>query len=345
MKIVNVLLSNIKVTDYIIIVILLFSTTILGLSINSMPAIQNANAVIPEQQETLADMHAHSPAILKSPLIKIKEPTKLLTKSTDKFGVKEIYPTKTNGREWYINMDDPQADKTLIIDNYTLVKENDGSWRIGSTEGATDAREFNGRYHIIIGVNTPPGQEPWKNVEITGYAKVIATSSDSNYLQWYARGANHTSEAPCEGTALKGRIRVDGEVAWVKEIWHDGGYTQNNDTSRATKEPLIGRWIGWKVVIYNINNDTAVKMKSYLDNNNNNHWRKVTDFTDRGGWYSDSPDNVFYSAGCGYPKDYVITGPGPIASFRSDGIAWDFKNLSVREIESPVTTMKTKSNS
>ena len=254
----------------------------------------------------------------------------------DKFGVKEIYPTKIHGREWYVNMDNPQADKILIIDNNTLVKENDGSWRIGSTHGANiDDREFNGKFHIIIGVNTPPAQEQWKNVEITGYVKVLATSSDSESLQWYARGANHTSDAPCQGTSLKGRIHVNGDVGWVKEIWHDGGYTQENATSTATDKPLIGRWVGFKVVIYNINNDTAVKMKSYFDDKNNNHWRKVTEFTDRGGWYSDSPDNVFYSTHCGYPKDYVITSSGPIASFRSDGIVWDFKNLSVREIQPP----------
>jgi hypothetical protein len=25
----------------------------------------------------------------------------------DKFGIKEIYPTKTGGEEWFMNMDDP----------------------------------------------------------------------------------------------------------------------------------------------------------------------------------------------------------------------------------------------
>jgi hypothetical protein len=319
MKIVNIILSEIKLTCCIIIVLLLLLTRF-GHFINNLSAIQS-----PNQKWNY---------------------TQFFTQPVDKFGVKEIYPTKTYGREWYISMHNPQADKILIIDNDTLVKENDGSWRIGSTEGENgNDREFNGKFHIIIGVNTPPAQEQWKNVEITGYVKVIATSDYSNSLQWYARGANHTEEAPCEGTSLKGRIYVDGNVGWIKEIWHDGGYTEERATSTATDKPLIGRWIGWKVVIYNINNDTAVKMESYLDDNNNNQWRKVTEFTDRGGWYADTRDKVFYRAHCGYPKDYIITNSGPIASFRSDGIAWDFKNLSVREIQSPVDTVKTNSNS
>ena len=43
--------------------------------------------------------------------------------------------------------------------------------------------------------------------------------------------------------------------------------------------------------------------------------------------------NEFYSAGCGKPKDYIITNAGPIATFRSDNMVWDFADLSVREIQ------------
>jgi hypothetical protein len=97
-------------------------------------------------------------------------------------------------------------------------------------------------------------------------------------------------------------------------------------------DPILGRWIGWKVVMYNINNDTAVKMESYLDNKNTNYWVKVTDLVDDGGWYADTPDNIFYSANCGKAKDYIIINGGPIVTFRSDYLVWDFKKLSVREI-------------
>ena len=46
---------------------------------------------------------------------------------------------------------------------------HDGSWLVG--EGS------NGNHQVRMNVITPPGQDEWKNVEITGYVKVIDTAS------------------------------------------------------------------------------------------------------------------------------------------------------------------------
>jgi hypothetical protein len=77
---------------------------------------------------------------------------------------------------------------------------------------------------------------------------------------------------------------------------------------------------GWKVVMYNLENNTAVKMESYIDDENNNTWIKVNDFIDRGGWFVSTSDDDFDDVNCGLPKDYIVTNSGPVASFRSDGI-------------------------
>ena len=84
--------------------------------------------------------------------------------------------------------------------------------------------------------------------------------------------------------------------------------------------------------MYNINDNLAVKMESYLDDKNDNNWRKVSDVVDNGGWYAKSSDNIFYSADCGRPKDYIITNGGPIATFRAENMVLNFKSLSIREI-------------
>jgi hypothetical protein len=246
------------------------------------------------------------------------------------FKPKEIYPTKQGGREWHFDIDNPLEDE--IFDPGTnITKLQDGSWAVG--DGS------NGNYQVRMNVITPPGQEEWKNVEITGYVKVIHTASDAaspeGAINWYARGGRHSDSVPCEGTSLKGILRINGLVAWQKEIWHTGGYTNTRAVVSATTNPILDRWIGWKVVIYNINNDTAVKMESYLDENANNNWRKVNELVDNGGWYADYPDSVFYSVDCDRPKDYVVTNSGPIVTFRSDNIIWQFKELSVREITVP----------
>jgi hypothetical protein len=100
---------------------------------------------------------------------------------------------------------------------------------------------------------------------------------------------------------------------------------------------MVGKWMGWKVIMYNIkvNDTTAVKMESYLDIDNNGNWSKVTDLVDSGGWYARTSNEVFYNANCGKPKDYIVTNSGLIATFRADNMVLDFKNLSIREIKPP----------
>jgi hypothetical protein len=252
-------------------------------------------------------------------------------------GAKEIYPTKQEGREWYFDINNPFQDG--IFDPGTkITKLQDGSWLVGE-DGDND-------YQVRMNVNTPPGQNEWRDVEITGYVKVIDTAHDEDddsdeddsspdaEITWYARGGRHSDSVPCEGTSLKGILYINGLAAWQKEIWHTGGYTTTRAMIDAT-DSILDKWIGWKVVIYNIHNNTAVKMESYIDENANNNWRKVTELVDSGMWYADYPDSEFYSVDCNKPKDYVITNSGPIVTFRSDNIVWQFKELSVREINAP----------
>src|SRR5689334_8415519 len=245
------------------------------------------------------------------------------------FTIKEIYPTKPGGREWFIDMNNPSADS--IFDPGSPIKQHvDGSWEINGN--LRPGNKYEDQVRMTVG--TPTGLEQWKNVEITGYARVLSADSNSDDLDWYARGGTHSSDVPCEGTALKGTISVDGDVSWLKEIWHTGGYTKPRDIHSVT-DTILNRWIGWKVLIYNIDDNKAVKMESYLDDNDNNHWKKVSDIVDNGGWYARSSNEEFYSAGCDRPKDYIITNSGPLVTYRSDNREWDFADLSVREIQPP----------
>jgi hypothetical protein len=257
----------------------------------------------------------------------------------DKFGIKQIYPTKPNGREWFIDMDNPRSDGLFFItsDRNITKQEKENSWRVNTS--------------IRINVDTLSGQQQWKNVEITAYVKVVSAINDSkidntednsndddtsNYeLDFRAKSGEHDSESPCEGTSMIGLLHADGSIGWKKEIWHTGGYSEEKSKIKVTSEPVLDRWVGWKVIIYNINNETAVKMESYLDNLNTNYWVKASEIIDDGGWYAKSSDEEFYSANCGRPKDYIITEGGPLVTFRSDNLVWEFKNLSVREILVP----------
>lgn len=47
-------------------------------------------------------------------------------KRADKFGIKEIYPTKPGGREWFLNTDDPRSDGLFYItSNKNITRQND----------------------------------------------------------------------------------------------------------------------------------------------------------------------------------------------------------------------------
>jgi hypothetical protein len=269
------------------------------------------------------------------------EPQEVITpEGKDIFGINEIYPTSENGREWFIDMEDPLNDNSFSITSGVPISknvENGLSWSINDTQ-------------IRMNVDTPDSMQPWKNIEMTGYIKIRsvhdtnqadidgADSGESESLApdltWRARGGSHNSQNPCEGTALNGGIDVvNMEASWKKEIWHTGGYTDSRGSAKTTENPILDRWIGWKTIMYNIDNDTSVKMESYIDDNNDNVWKKVNEVTDEGGWFANSSDEEFNSANCNKPKDYIITNSGPIATFRADNIAFDFKNLSIREIQ------------
>ena len=264
-----------------------------------------------------------------------KLPTNISNNSgLDKFGIKKIYPTIVGGREWFINTDNPKNDG-IFNPQSQIIRQLDGSWQIEGRNNKIGKYEEEIRTNVVrMNVKTPSGDKQWKNVEITGYAKVVEANPPNDSLDWYARGIRHNNNVPCEGTALHGGLHIDGTVEWKKEIWHTGGYTDERAKAKVLSDSILGRWIGWKVVMYNINNDTAVKMESYIDDKNTNYWVKVTDLIDDGGWFANSPDNIFYSANCGKAKDYIVTNAGPIVTFRSDNMIWDFKDL-VREIHSP----------
>jgi hypothetical protein len=293
---------------------------------------------------------------------------------SDIFGVSEIYPTKEDGREWYLNMNNPLNDSLFSITfEPNITRQIDGSWRISETNSSYSNPQ------IRMNVDTPDGLEPWRDVEMTGYIRIVSinpslsnvtistndarngstlaaeslrpsSSTDESEIEdiaWYARGGKRNDKVPCEGTAYFGGLHPDGTVSWKKSIWWTGGYTDDRINQKVLNEEMTGKWIGWKVVMYNIevNNTNAVRMESYIDINNDGNWTKVTGFTDIGGWYARTSDAEFYSANCGKPKDYVVINSGPIATFRADNMVLDFKDLSIREINPSTNLTLTSVNS
>jgi hypothetical protein len=259
----------------------------------------------------------------------------------DKFGIRKIYPTKTGGEEWFMDMTDGQDPRS---NPPSLTKNSDGSFKVTSTQ-------------VRYGVFTSSGYDPqaiqtldhgtlaqrgymqspkdWKNVELTGYVKVNSGQSGENFA-WYARGGRHTGSGNpegCEGSAYKPDLFYDGRVRFAKEQWHVSYVFTDHKRPMASIED---RWVGFKGIMWNMeqNGETVVKMEVWVDKNEdgmqNGPWEKVDENIDSGGWGDTGEE-------CGGEPDQIITWGGPIATFRWDGASdVDIKNFSVREIQPPL---------
>jgi hypothetical protein len=284
----------------------------------------------------------------------------------DKFGIEKLYPTKTGvggGEEWYMEMRNPMKDDRFIPINtvlnktlypfYTLTRNTeDGSWKLTSTTPETKVR-----MHVFTSTGYNQSkiatydhteledkgymQSPndWKNIEMTGYVKLNDFDSNDEKFQWFNRGGIHYTSTepnaqPCEGVGYKGNLFYSGHVRFAKEQWHVSyEFTEKEEVEAVADSSIEGKWIGYKYVVYNIeqnnnNPKTVVKMENWLDlDNDGKNWIKVDEYLDDGGWGDKGEE-------CRGLSDQIITWGGPVATFRWDNARdVDFKNLSVREIE------------
>jgi hypothetical protein len=266
----------------------------------------------------------------------------------DQFGVREIYPTKASGEQWFMNMNDPNHDSRT--DPKTILTKNpDGSWKIASSAVRFQVFTSSG-YHpeLITTLNQQQMaakgymQSPndWRDVEITGYVKLNKQGGDvrgasgsllGGHYTWYARGGKHIGQGSplgCEATSYHADWAYDGKTRFAKEQWH---VSYVFTPYKPSTDSIAGKWVGFKTIMYNIqqNGNTAAKIEIWVDANNNGNWVKVNEFVDSGG---------FGKAGgeCGGAPDQIITWGGPIATYRWDNSPdVDVKNLSVREIQAP----------
>ena len=186
-----------------------------------------------------------------------------------------------------------------------------------------------------------PSNTLWLNTEMTGYYKLRnSTYYPQEFVHVIRSGSPHS--LTCEGYSYYGGITFDGNVAKVqKSLYHGGdglGYSQTLYI-RGVTAPLNDCWIGMKTMTYNINNNSAVKLEIWIDDLDDNNWRKVFEQVDTG-WTVPGDPAAF---GCiniltGLPRsssDIILWG-GTEQQFRADNAEIDFHRLSIREIVPPI---------
>ncbi len=266
----------------------------------------------------------------------------------DVFGIKKIYPTKPGGEEWFMNMDNMKADPRFEISGsgHDVKKNSDSSWSpisndkvsllvyTSDSKGKFDdenmptynLKELAARGHWYKA-------NDWKNIEMGGYFKLNNADDLRSGYSFYSRSIDHSNTAEgCVGATPRFNIGFDGEIKAKKEMWHlsllDSPGVNDEDLSPS----IVGKWLGIKVIIYNLPDDKGVKQEFWIDKTNEGKWEKVYEFIDQGGFGekgNNGPEK------CGGSWDQLYTWGSPKSVFTWDQSDVSFKFLSVREILPP----------
>jgi hypothetical protein len=251
-------------------------------------------------------------------------PTTLLQEAfadTDKFGIEKIY--QTGGRTWFMDRSNVDSlfnsEFKLLTDDKVKKKEN-GIFHVDTTD---DPKSHGVRFHVT----TPEDKKEWKNVEMTGYFKLLDQSRDQ-YISLIARGGHHSDETRCDATGYFAKLGFDGDVRFQKKISH-GNYANSVGKVNNVVDDLEDEgWVGMKFIVYNINHNHDAKLELYIDDSNEgNNWKKVSQYVDDGGWEAEDGRT------CGKDDDEILNDSREWVSFRTDSSEILFKNLSVREID------------
>lgn len=257
-------------------------------------------------------------------------------------GVKMIYPTAGGRETWYFNPTNPN-DGQFDRNGAEITKNSDGSWKLkpGTTRmlaftkssglPSDEVRSSLPTYDYSRLAQTGYFYKPsdWKNMEITMYVKVLSTSGGGDEISLVSRSVRHSTNVQegCGGSSYHNNIDfTNGRFKFKKEMWH-----VNYDIkpySGITIGSTMNKWIGFKGIVYNLP-DGSVKLESYVDKNNDNKWEKATELVDKSNWGDDMTHCKANTGGA------AITWGSPMVIFKSNGVAYDFKKLSVREIVPP----------
>jgi hypothetical protein len=113
----------------------------------------------------------------------------VFSSSSDIFGIKKLYDTKTNGEEWHIDMNNPTGDSRFNPQN-TITKNPDGSWKMKATQvrmAVYTSTGYDGDdiptldHSQIAATGYMLRKNDWKNFEMTQYVKVNTSPSDDNF--------------------------------------------------------------------------------------------------------------------------------------------------------------------
>jgi hypothetical protein len=236
----------------------------------------------------------------------------------DKFGIDELYPTADNGPVWFLNNEQPEDDDDFLLtsaEDINLHDEDSGVFNL-------DAETGSHKHGVRIHADSP--DEEWKNVEMTGYFKL--EDGNDQFTLIARQGPTYNDDGGCGAYGYYGLLDANGDAYFKKKLFHHGGYTDRTAVEENVVDDLDDRWVGIKLVTYDLDGGDEVKLELWVDDGDEeNNWKKVTEYVDDGNWETHGSD-------CDRDSDDIID-DGTRGGFRVDDSEFEFKDLSIREID------------
>lgn len=272
------------------------------------------------------------------------------TPPLDADGVAMLFPSNPNGASWSLGNRNPNTVDSAYFDlngdsatagsangvSYWTTTGHKVSYASGAPDGVTirlniKASGGSQRYTWRNGGPTNGylgNAKDLKNVEATVYARVNNFNNTHDSMTWKLRGGKHSSSNAALSSCVGMGVPYGGDAPTAAREFDHPKYDNVKLTPKFPYQLQAGKWVGVKVVSYNI--PGGAKNLLYLDTDPfdttgkpRNNFRLYTEWVDKEG----------VSTGR-YNK--AATWGGWVTTFRVDG--WrrlDFTRLSAREIIPP----------
>ena len=210
-----------------------------------------------------------------------------------------------------------------------LQGNNDGQLDFRSSSGYNPSKIRPIDHSLYLTQGFMQDGRDWTDVECTVYATMKSAPSNGK-LVWRVRtGLDRLKSGDCESCGYEAELAVDGRVRFIKRQY--SGSSDYKPYSIATSD-IENRTVGFKFIIHNTKRkySDSVSLEIWLDENNDNIWRRKHLISDTSGWGN-------FGNHCRVANDQIINWGGPIISglWVADDVpeAVDFTNLSIREID------------